>query len=119
MGECKVVVDLLITIIILMGIVAVVPLILFIRVFFHDQKQREHSILRNYPVLGKMRYILEKMGPELRQYLFNNNNEGKPFNRGEFEYVYKAAKDRKSTRLNSSHVSISYAVFCLKKKNEI
>ncbi|MBP2257967.1 glutamate synthase domain-containing protein 2 [Virgibacillus campisalis] len=86
------VVDLLITIIILMGIVAVVPLILFIRVFFHDQKQREHSILRNYPVLGKMRYILEKMGPELRQYLFNNNNEGKPFNRGEFEYVYKAAK---------------------------
>src|SRR5699024_12678227 len=92
MGECKVVVDLLITIIILMGIVAVVPLILFIRVFFHDQKQREHSILRNYTVLGKMRYILEKMGPELRQYLFNNNNKVIPFKRGIFVYLYKAER---------------------------
>src|SRR5437868_15429234 len=37
----------------------------------------------------------------------------------EFTYVDTSDADRKSTRLNSSHVSISYAVFCLKKKNEI
>jgi glutamate synthase domain-containing protein 2 len=43
-------------------------------------------------VLGKVRYIFEKMGPEFRQYFFNNDNENKPFNRREFEYVYKSAK---------------------------
>lgn len=83
---------LLIALLVIIGIVTVVPLLILIRVYTHDQKQREHSILRNYPILGKVRYIMEKAGPEFRQYLFHNNNEGKPFNRREFEYVYKAAK---------------------------
>ncbi|KGX83553.1 FMN-binding glutamate synthase family protein [Pontibacillus marinus] len=80
---------------ILLGIVALVvfiPLVLFVIVYIHDEKQDEHSILRNYPLLGKARYILEKMGPELRQYLFNNNNEGKPFSRREFKFVNIAGK---------------------------
>lgn len=83
---------LLITLITVVVIVLVIPLIIFLRVYTFDQGQKQHSILRNYPVLGKVRYMLEKAGPELRQYLFNNNNESKPFNRREFEYVYKAAK---------------------------
>src|SRR5439155_17504777 len=37
----------------------------------------------------------------------------------ELKHAYQAIEDRKSTRLNSSHVAISYAVFCLKKKNKI
>src|SRR2546426_9310093 len=37
---------------------------------------------------------------------------------GEFHYLEDLARDRKSTRLNSSHLVISYAVFCLKKKNK-
>src|SRR5699024_1769244 len=41
---------------------------------------------------GKGRDITEKMGTKLRQYLFNNNTEGKTYNRMEFEYVYKAEK---------------------------
>lgn len=84
--------DLTIILIILAVIIIGVPAFLIIRIFFHDRRQEEHAILRNYPVLGKMRYIIEKMGPELRQYLFNNNNEGKPFSRRQFEFVYKAAK---------------------------
>ncbi|TRM09245.1 FMN-binding glutamate synthase family protein [Lentibacillus cibarius] len=83
---------LLITIIVIIGVVLVVPLYFFLRIYSHDVKQKQHSILRNFPVLGKVRYILEKVGPEFRQYLFQNNNEGRPFNRREFEYVYKAAK---------------------------
>ncbi|WP_420855413.1 FMN-binding glutamate synthase family protein [Virgibacillus indicus] len=73
-------------------IAIVVPLLLFLRVYLHDEKQQEHSILHNYPLLGKARYIIEKAGPELRQYLFNNDNEGRPFHRREFEFVYKAGK---------------------------
>ncbi|WP_430791286.1 FMN-binding glutamate synthase family protein [Virgibacillus flavescens] len=83
---------LLITLITIIALVVLIPLFFVIRIYLHDEKQQEHSILRNYPVLGKVRYITEKIGPELRQYLFNNDNEGKPFNRREFEFVYKSAK---------------------------
>lgn len=83
---------LLIALIAIIAVIILVPLFIFLRVYAQDSKQKEHSILRNYPVLGKIRYITEKIGPELRQYLFNNDNEGKPFNRREFEYVYKSAK---------------------------
>ena len=76
----------------LLVLVIVVPLFLVLRMSVHDKKQKEHSVLRNYPVLGKARYIIEKMGPELRQYLFHNDNEGKPFNRREFEFVNIAGK---------------------------
>ncbi|MGT0243827.1 hypothetical protein ACVNP1_03915 [Staphylococcus aureus] len=45
-----------------------------------DKRQSQHSVLRNYPLLARIRYISEKMGPELRQYLFSgDNDEGKPF----------------------------------------
>ncbi|MFZ3578542.1 FMN-binding glutamate synthase family protein [Virgibacillus sp. DJP39] len=83
---------LLIALLAIVAIVVLVPLIFIIWLYTHDEKQQEHSVLRNYPVLGKVRYITEKMGPELRQYLFNNDREGKPFNRNEFQFVYKAAK---------------------------
>lgn len=83
---------LLITIISIIGVIIIVPLYFFLRIYFQDVKQKQHSIMRNFPVLGKIRYLLEKVGPEMRQYLFNNNIEGKPFNRRQFEYVYKTAK---------------------------
>lgn len=83
---------LLIVIVSLIAVLILIPLLVLLRIYLFDVKQDEHSILRNYPLLGKMRYIIEKMGPELRQYLFNNNNEGKPFHRREFEFVYKAGK---------------------------
>ncbi len=77
---------------VLLGIIVLVPIAMIIRLYIHDSNQKEHAVLQNYPILGKFRYILEKMGPELRQYLFNNDREGKPFNRKEFEFVYKAGK---------------------------
>lgn len=86
---------LLIALIAIIAVVVIVPLLLLIWVFWEDEKQTQHSILRNFPILGRVRYFLEKAGPELRQYLFNNNTEGKPFNRLQMEYVYKAAKYKK------------------------
>ncbi|MCQ9904376.1 FMN-binding glutamate synthase family protein, partial [Staphylococcus aureus] len=50
---------------------------------FKDKGQNQHSVLRNYPVLGRVRYFAEKIGPELRQYLFANDTEGKPFSRNQ------------------------------------
>lgn len=69
-----------------------VPLITMIWIYILDRRQKEHSVLRNYPVLGNIRYFLENIGPELRQYLFTNNREGKPFSRFQYENVVKAGK---------------------------
>ncbi|MFC4620171.1 FMN-binding glutamate synthase family protein [Camelliibacillus cellulosilyticus] len=64
----------------------------FLAMFIHDKRQDRHPILRNYPVLGKIRYFLEAIGPEMRQYWFNNDTEGKPFSRDDYEHVVKTAK---------------------------
>src|SRR5215212_1178837 len=58
----------------------------------HDLLQREHTLLRNFPVLGRARYLLESVGPELRQYLVAGNNEERPFTRDQRRWVYASAK---------------------------
>jgi len=60
--------------------------------YFVDRNQKQHPILRNYPLLGRVRYFLEQIGPELRQYLFSSDLEGKPFSRIEYQQVVKKAK---------------------------
>src|SRR5699024_10144515 len=87
----------LIIVIFILLMILFIPIYIFGRLYLFDSQQEQHSILRNYPILGKVRYITEKMGPELRQYLFNNNKEGKPFNRSEFEYVHKTEKYSRRT----------------------
>ena len=54
--------------------------------------QKAHTISHNYPIVGHLRYILEKIGPELRQYLVANNREELPFNRIERGWIYASAK---------------------------
>ncbi|GEL76961.1 FMN-binding glutamate synthase family protein [Tenuibacillus multivorans] len=60
--------------------------------YFIDRTQKQHPVLRNYPLLGRVRYFFEKIGPELRQYFFNSDNEGKPFSRREFQHIVRKAK---------------------------
>jgi glutamate synthase domain-containing protein 2 len=57
-----------------------------------DLLQREHTLLRNFPVIGHARYLLENVGPELRQYLVAGNNEERPFTRDQRRWVYASAK---------------------------
>ena len=47
----------------------VLPITIAIYLYFYDKSQKQHAILRNFPILGRMRYVMEKTGPELRQYL--------------------------------------------------
>ncbi|MDP5274622.1 FMN-binding glutamate synthase family protein [Chengkuizengella axinellae] len=65
-------------------VIAIIPIILFFFFFIYDKNQRQHSILRNYPILGRVRYLLEHTGPEFRQYLFDGDTQGKPFSRNDF-----------------------------------
>src|ERR671938_167781 len=57
-----------------------------------DLFQRNHALLRNFPVLGHARYLIEAVGPELRQYLVAGNNEERPFTRDQRRWVYASAK---------------------------
>ena len=54
----------------------IIPISIVLFLYFLDRRQKQHAILRNFPILGRMRYMLEKTGPELRQYLFNDDNDG-------------------------------------------
>lgn len=58
----------------------------------HDLTQRRHAILRNFPIVGHLRYVLEKFGPELRQYIVTSNDEERPFSRNQRRWVYSSAK---------------------------
>lgn len=58
-------------------------------VFFN----KKHIITHNFPVIGHFRYMLESIGPELRQYIVANNREELPFNRIERSWIYASAKN--------------------------
>lgn len=63
------------------------------RIGLLDMKQRSHAIRRNYPVLGNVRYILETLRPELRQYIVESDTDGAPFDRNRRALVYQRAKN--------------------------
>lgn len=76
----------------LTGTMILAPLAYVAYLYQKDDKQKQHAILRNFPLLGRVRYMTEAVGPELRQYLFSDDNEGKPFSRLQFEDVTRSAK---------------------------
>jgi glutamate synthase domain-containing protein 2 len=65
---------------------------------FRDIMQESHAILRNYPIAGHMRFILEEVRPEIRQYFFESEKDGMPFSRDKRALVYQRAKMQLSTR---------------------
>src|SRR3954447_25549487 len=61
-------------------------------VVVRDLFQRKHALLRNFPLIGHGRYLIEAVGPELRQYIVAANNEERPFTRDQRRWVYASAK---------------------------
>jgi glutamate synthase domain-containing protein 2 len=59
---------------------------------FRDTRQTRHSVLRNYPVIGHLRFLLEFIRPEMRQYFIEGDNEAAPFSRQQRSLVYQRAK---------------------------
>lgn len=58
----------------------------------HDLNQTRHAVLRNYPVAAHLRFILESIRPEMRQYFFEGDKDGAPFPRDKRAIVYQRAK---------------------------
>lgn len=58
----------------------------------HDVLQKGHAVLRNYPISAHIRFLLEEIRPEMRQYFFESEKDGKPFSRDIRAVVYQRAK---------------------------
>ncbi|KAL3794116.1 hypothetical protein ACHAW5_008752, partial [Stephanodiscus triporus] len=65
---------------------------LYWKVGIENVTQREHAILRNYPVIGNIRYVLETIRPEVRQYLVESDTDGRPVDRLSRSLVYSRSK---------------------------
>jgi len=61
--------------------------------FIQDITQKKHTVLRNYPLIGRLRYFFEKQGEYFRQYFFAGDRDEMPFNRATRGWVYRLAKD--------------------------
>jgi len=61
--------------------------------FVRDITQKKHSVLRNYPVVGRLRYFFEQLGEYFRQYFFAGDRDEMPFNRATRGWVYRLAKN--------------------------
>ena len=98
-------------------------LLLFINVYF-KHVQPKHTILRNFGILGSARYLLESIGPELRQYFYSNDTEERPFNRTERAEVYRKAKNIDSAEAFGSlkefdhhEIKLRHSMFPILKKD--
>src|SRR5690242_7818172 len=75
----------------MMWIVAV-AVVVVLATAIYNLTQRQHAILRTFPIVGHFRYWLEAIGPELRQYIVTDNNEERPFSRDQRRWIYASAK---------------------------
>jgi glutamate synthase domain-containing protein 2 len=73
-------------------LIAAVPFAALFLLGLYDLLQRRHSILRNFPVLGHARFLLEDIRPELQQYFIERNYDGRPYDRDTRTVIYERAK---------------------------
>jgi glutamate synthase domain-containing protein 2 len=71
---------------------AALACLFFVGLGWRDTRQTRHSVLRNYPVIGHLRFLLEFIRPEIRQYFIEPDNEAAPFSRQQRSLVYQRAK---------------------------
>ena len=63
-----------------------------------DLLQTPHAVRRNYPVLGNIRYLVERIRPEIRQYLLESDSDALPFSRSQRSLVYSRAKNESAEK---------------------
>ena len=75
----------------------------------HDLRQTRHAILRNYPVIGHLRFLLEYIRPEIRQYFIESDAEAAPFSRAQRSLVYQRAKGDPDNRPFGTQLNVTIA----------
>lgn len=72
----------------------------------YDLFQPWHAVRRNYPILGRIRYLVESIRPEIRQYLIESDTEELPFSRTQRSLVYARAKNEPADRAFGTHENV-------------
>jgi glutamate synthase domain-containing protein 2 len=72
-----------------------------------DLRQTKKSVLRNYPVIGHFRFLLEYIRPEIRQYFIESDNEAAPFSRAQRSLVYQRAKGEPDKRPFGTQLNVT------------
>jgi glutamate synthase domain-containing protein 2 len=72
----------------------------------YDLRQPLHSVRRNYPIIGRLRWFFEEIRPEIRQYLIEGDHEQTPFSRSQRSLVYARAKNEVSDRAFGTLVDV-------------
>jgi len=92
--------------------------------FFYRHVQTSHTVLRNFGVLGQARYMMESIGPELRQYFFASDTEERPFNREERSEVYRKSQNIDSAssfgsqkQFDAEEIKIRHSMYPTAKEN--
>jgi glutamate synthase domain-containing protein 2 len=79
--------------VVIMGWAAGIVMLALFVMFIQDILQKEHAVRRNFPVVGRLRYFLERQGEYFRQYFFANDRQEMPFNRAARSWVYRTSKN--------------------------
>lgn len=81
---------------------------LLVSIGFYDIFQKKHTILRNFPVVGHIRYFLEMISPELHQYFVESDTDGKPIDRNHRSYIYERAKEERQTHPFGTELDLNH-----------
>jgi glutamate synthase domain-containing protein 2 len=87
-------------------VLALGALAALVAVGVYDLRQTRHAILRNYPVIGHIRFMLEYVRPEVRQYFIESDSEAAPFSRAQRSLVYQRAKGEPDNRPFGTHLDV-------------
>lgn len=77
----------------ILGWMAGIVILVLLFMFVQDLLQTQHAVRRNFPLVGRLRYFLERQGEYFRQYFFANDREELPFNRMTRNWVYRTSKN--------------------------
>ena len=93
------------------ALVVLLVALLLVAVGVHDLLQRHHSILRNYPIAGHIRFLLEDIRLEIRQYFLESDTDGVPFDRNSRSIVYARAKGQLDKRPFGTQLDVNADAF--------
>ena len=92
--------------------------------FYYRHIQKKHTLLANFGLVAQLRYMIESIGPEFRQYLYMSDTEGRPFNREQRSEIYTMSKGLDSTSsfgsketFEASDMKLRHSMFPQKKED--
>ncbi len=88
------------------GFLAFLVFVGLVAVGLHDLRQTRRAILRNYPVIGHLRFLLEFIRPEIRQYFIESDSEAAPFSRAQRSLVYQRSKAEQDNKPFGTHLDV-------------